>query len=240
VLALAAGRAQAQGGPPFITDDPATPGANRWEINLAAALELLPGEYLLRAPVLDANLGVGDRLQLKYETAWTTAGVSGEETTSALGNSIAGVKARFLDRLRDGAPVDVSVYPQLAFNPVSSEEVGPIERDTVLILPVEAAFSLGPIDLAAEAGYQAVLGEPHRLMGGVVAAHTFAGRLTIGGDLHYEADIDLAADQLVLVVGAVVALVHGHNLLVSVGRVPRASESGQPDLVGYLGLQLHL
>ena len=43
--------ALAQGGPPFLTDDPGTPGDGRWEINLAFTSEIRPSEelYDLRA-----------------------------------------------------------------------------------------------------------------------------------------------------------------------------------------------
>lgn len=59
--------AWAQGGPPFITDDPATPGAGNWEINVGwtGMHRAAGGEYEL--PNLDMNYGWGDRLQLKYE-----------------------------------------------------------------------------------------------------------------------------------------------------------------------------
>lgn len=199
-----------------------------------------PGEYLLRAPVLDLNLGLGDGVQAKYETAWASVDAGDGETASALANSVAGVKWRFVDRLRQGAPVDLSLYPQLSFHPISSRAVGPLERETALILPVEAAASLGPIDLAAEAGYRLVFAGRDGVLAGLVAAHSFGDRLTLGADLHLEAGADLADEELALVLGAVIALAGDHNLLVSAGRSPRGADSGDPDLLAYLGFQLRL
>ena len=38
-VALVAPRALAQGGPPFRSDDPATPGNKHWEINMGLVVE---------------------------------------------------------------------------------------------------------------------------------------------------------------------------------------------------------
>ena len=56
MLALAL-PAAAQGGPPFIGDDPGTPGDGNWEINLAGYGERHPIERLFNAPILDMNYG---------------------------------------------------------------------------------------------------------------------------------------------------------------------------------------
>jgi hypothetical protein len=40
----------AQGGPPFIADDPGTPGDGNWEINVAAYAERHPDERIYNAP----------------------------------------------------------------------------------------------------------------------------------------------------------------------------------------------
>jgi len=45
----------AQGGPPFITDDPGTPGDGNWETNVACITERHPDERIFNAPILDIN-----------------------------------------------------------------------------------------------------------------------------------------------------------------------------------------
>ncbi len=57
-----------QGGPPMITDDPGTPGPNKWEINLAVAWAHRPAEPL-DLPAIDLNYGLGERIQLTLQTA---------------------------------------------------------------------------------------------------------------------------------------------------------------------------
>ena len=91
-----------QGGPPLLTDDPGTPGAGRWEINLAFSLEKVEKERLFEAPLFDLNYGWGDHLQLKFEIPWLVRTQAGEETQSGLGNSAFGLKWRFRDEDRHG------------------------------------------------------------------------------------------------------------------------------------------
>jgi len=59
--------AHAQGGPPFRTDDPDTPGNRHWEINFGWIGDRNPGAGAYQVPDIDINYGLGDRIQLKYE-----------------------------------------------------------------------------------------------------------------------------------------------------------------------------
>jgi hypothetical protein len=59
--------AHGQGGPPFRTDDPDTPGNRNWEINFGLVGQRNPGAGSYQVPDLDINYGLGDRIQLKYE-----------------------------------------------------------------------------------------------------------------------------------------------------------------------------
>ena len=87
----------AQGGPPFRSDDPGTPGNGHWEINIAGIGERNPVQGTYSLPNFDINYGLGDRIQLKYEMAaglQETRG-SSPQLLGGVGNSIAGVKYRF-------------------------------------------------------------------------------------------------------------------------------------------------
>jgi hypothetical protein len=66
-LAALSGKAEAQGGPPLVTDDPGTPGPGHWELNAALTVEHDDRESIYEVPLVDLNYGVGDRLQLKVE-----------------------------------------------------------------------------------------------------------------------------------------------------------------------------
>lgn len=62
--------AHAQGGPPYYTTDPGTPGNKQWEINFGYMPFLYEGQSVTHTPDVDINFGVGDRIQLTYEDAW--------------------------------------------------------------------------------------------------------------------------------------------------------------------------
>ena len=71
--AFGAALAHAQGGPPFITDDPGTPGNRHWEINFGWIADHNPGNAYYETPDIDMNYGWGDRIQLKYELPMAVA-----------------------------------------------------------------------------------------------------------------------------------------------------------------------
>src|SRR6185295_11777557 len=110
-LALGAASARAEGGPPMLTDDTATPAEGHWEINLAMHLEHAGDTTTYELPLADINYGIADRVQLKFEIPWEIEHVNGMGSQSGAGNSIAGVKWRFFDAGEDGWKM--SVYPQL-------------------------------------------------------------------------------------------------------------------------------
>ena len=196
-----------------------------------------PGEYLLEAPDLDINYGVGKRLQLKYETSWNFAGASGDSAVSALGNSLLGIKWRFLDR--PTAPLQISVYPQFNFNPVSTREFGLFDRDLELVFPVELETRAGPFNVVSEIGYNLNLTEIDSFKYGVIVGRS-VGRVNVGAEIHGESDIELSDNALMITVGAVFTLNHRHSFMASVGKSPRDSTSEDPTLMAYLGIQLRL
>lgn len=67
--------ANAQGGPPLITNDPVTPGNGNWEINLGLIPELTNTTHNVRVPQIDLNYGIGKHIQLNYEVpfVWQSA-----------------------------------------------------------------------------------------------------------------------------------------------------------------------
>lgn len=134
-----------------MTDDPGTPGPGRWEVNVAFTLDRRSASRDIGAPLVDANYGWGDRIQLKLEIPWLVADDDVEGRRSGLGNPLLGVKWRFLDE--DKAGVAVSAYPQLGFNLLSSSaDRELVERETSFLLPVSAVKRLGPVSLDVEAG----------------------------------------------------------------------------------------
>jgi hypothetical protein len=86
-----------QGGPPMITDDPGTPGPNKWEINLAVAWAHRPAETSLDLPAIDLNYGLGERIQLTLQTAPVLLKRRERGPIWGLGATEAALKWRFLD-----------------------------------------------------------------------------------------------------------------------------------------------
>src|SRR5258708_6064260 len=82
-----------QGGPPFQSDDPDTPGNKHWEINLGFLGERSRFEGSFETPNIDINYGLGNRIQLKYEVPLSIHEARGEtpgdsdHVAAGLGNS---------------------------------------------------------------------------------------------------------------------------------------------------------
>jgi hypothetical protein len=103
--------ARAQGGPPFLTNDPGTPGDANWEINLGSMQSLARGGSAYQVPQLDINLGLGDRIQLTYEIPYALQDSAGQALHGGWGNAFSGVKWRFLDQGEQGW--QLSTFPQI-------------------------------------------------------------------------------------------------------------------------------
>jgi len=108
LLLLLAAAAHAQGGPPFRTDDPETPGNRHWEINFGFIGDRNPAAGAYQVPDFDINYGLGDRIQLKYElpiaieetrpqAATNTSPAQSGSVIGGLGESLLGIKWRFYE-----------------------------------------------------------------------------------------------------------------------------------------------
>ncbi|MGD0648998.1 MAG: hypothetical protein ABR971_13505 [Acidobacteriaceae bacterium] len=108
LASVLATKAHAQGGPPFRTDDPDTPGNKHWEINFGWMGDRNPQAGAYEVPDFDINYGLGDRLQLKYEIpiaieeTRALPATPGQpaipgEVIGGLGESLLGIKWRFYE-----------------------------------------------------------------------------------------------------------------------------------------------
>jgi hypothetical protein len=199
----------AQGGPPFRSDDPDTPGNKRWEINTVLVGDRGPSRGSYSVPNIDINYGIGSRIQLKYEAPLSiqeSPGASGH-VAGGLGDSLLGVKWRFYahhPKSKESEQVDkkestfgVSIYPQLLLN----NPTGSIRRDIVepgpqLLVPVEANAKIGPIRISGEFGYWFTSKEvPNAWIRGVIAGHEFGNKKELYLEVYDEAATRATRDE---------------------------------------------
>lgn len=250
--------ARAQGGPPFITDDPGTPGAGHWEINVGwnGEYRVAGGDYEL--PNLDMNYGWGERLQLKFEIPLAAATDEDNTTRAGLGDSLVGIKWRPYEHHRaNGPPTEenqdfsLGFYPQaILSNPTASVRRGVVDPGPQYYLPVEFTTRLGPLAFNGELGrWVGNRHVPDRWGRGLIAGHAFSDRFEIYGEFYDLSDIDHAADASpqrseTLGLGLRRTLDRaGHlRLLLMGGRsLHRArAANDEPNWIAYTGLQLLL
>jgi Putative MetA-pathway of phenol degradation len=229
----------AQGGPPLLTDDPETPGDRNWEINAAATWEHRGQGWYWEAPLLDINYGWGAHLQLKYEIPYLLQDTDATRVQSGLGNSLLGIKWRFLDVEQHG--IAVSVYPQVEFNnPTSSRRRGLVNGHTAVLLPVEIARKFGRFSVNLEVGYTVIEREKDEWLYGLAAGYEVYERLQLIGELHGVTQTQGAEDELIFQVGVRQEITKHVGLLFAIGHGLRAPQGEAIMLLGYFGVQCRL
>lgn len=193
--------AYADAGPPFLTTDPGTPGDGHWEINLGSAATTYPGLATLQVPQVDLNYGVGDTIQLTLELPYELAMPRAAPTRSGWGNGYAGIKWRFLDQGEDG--FKVSTFPQLETGVSAHAEAralaGPGPR---LLLPIEVAHKVGPLDVDVEVGYYAFGRMPRERFVGLVVGGAVTRRTELDVELFSDRVMGSGAEATTIDVGA--------------------------------------
>jgi hypothetical protein len=239
--------ARAQGGPPFITDDPGTPGNKHWEIDFGWIADHNPGNAYYETPDIDMNYGWGDRIQLKYELPMAVYTDPNNTTRSGLGESLIGVKWRPYEHHHAGdAPSDenmdfsIGTYPQASINnPTSAVRRGIVENGPQYYLPMEMTAKWGPLNFNGEVGRwfgnQLI---PSRWGRGLIAGHEFNDRFELYSEIY-----DLQDANRIDVGGRQTLDRKGHlRLLFMAGRAIQAvtRQNSEPSWIAYLGVQFLL
>jgi hypothetical protein len=228
----------AQGGPPYYTNDPGTPGNLQWEINLGYMPFLYPNQSVTHTPDVDINFGLGDRIQLTYESAWLRV-ANPSPVKYGMAQDQLGVKWRFYDNQDSGFAM--SIFPQLSVNnPNNSVQRGITPRGASLILPVEFSKKLGPIDLNWEVGYNFVHLGPDGWLAGAVVGHDFTKNLELDVEFYATGTFHPSANQETLGGGLRYKIHPPVILLLMAGRSVQLAGTTQPYFVGYFGLQFLL
>jgi hypothetical protein len=229
----------AQAGPPFLTNDPGTPGDAHWEINLAAAQTIERGSGSYQVPQIDLNYGLGDRIQLTYEIPYVVQSTDGTSKQSGWSNGYPGVKWRFLDQGKDGW--QLSLFPQLETGvSAAAQQRGLGEPGPRFLLPIEAATTIGPVDLDLEAGYYFPRRGVNEHILGLVAGHSFTDRFELDAEAYDDRASGAPPRYTLLDVGGRYKLSRGFVALFMMGRSISGTGAGQPQFNGYFGIQILL
>jgi hypothetical protein len=239
LVAAGCGVSQAQGGPPYYTNDPGTPGNKQWEINLAYMPFLYDGQSVSHVPDVDINFGLGDRIQLTFENAYLRAWATPGPGKYGLGQDQLGVKWRFYDNPDNGWAI--SIFPQVSVNnPDSSVRRGITPRGASVILPMEFSKKVGPIDLNWEAGYNVVHYGSDGWIAGVVAGRDITKNLEMDAEFYSVGAFHPRISAETFGIGARYKIHPPFILLLMAGRSVEAAKNGQPYFVGYFGMQFLL
>jgi hypothetical protein len=238
-LFAAVGTAFAQGGPPYYTTDPGTPGPRNWEINLAYMPFLYTAQSVTHTPDVDINFGIGNRIQLTYENAWLRVKDLPEASRFGLGQSNFGVKWRFYDAGDSGW--SISTFPQAFINnPDDSVRRGITSESNSFLLPFEFAKKVGPVDVNFELGYNFVHKGPSGWLAGIVVGHQFTSKLELDAEFYSQSTYNPYASQPTIDAGMRYRLHNPIILLLMAGRSVEDAGPTQPYFVGYFGVQLLL
>jgi hypothetical protein len=229
----------AQGGPPYYTNDPGTPGNLNWEINLGYEPFFFSDQSVSHTPDVDINFGVGNRIQLTYENAWLRVQNPSSATKFGLGQSNPGVKWRFYDRGETG--LNVSIFPQLFLNNHNDAvRRGITSASESFLMPVEFSRKFGPVDVNWEVGYQFVHKGPDGWLTGLVIGHDFTAKLEGDVEFYSQGAFGTSQVQPSLDFGMRYKIHSPVILLLMAGRGLEPTRSNQSYFLGYFGLQFLL
>ncbi len=231
--------ALAQGGPPYYTNDPGTPGNLNWEINLGYMPFLYSDQSVAHIPDVDINFGIGDRIQLTYENAWLRVQSPSSPAKYGMGQSNPGIKWRFYDKGESG--LNISVFPQLFLNnPNDAVRRGITAASESFLLPIEFSRKLGPVDVNYEMGYQLVHKGPDGGFLGLVVGRDVTRKLELDMEFYYQHTFHPSMNQPTIDFGARYKLHRPVILLFMAGRSLEAARNNQSFFLGYFGIQLLL
>ena len=231
--------AGAQGGPPYLTNDPGTPGNTNWEINLGSMQTIGRRDASYQAPQIDLNYGAGDRVQLTFEVPYILNTAAGQSIQSGWSNAYPGVKWRFLDQGENGW--QLSTFPQVEIGASAQAQQRAIASPGPrLLLPFEVAHKVGPLDLDFEAGYYFPRRGPRERILGLVAGRSLTERLELDVEIYDDRAIGAPPNTTTLDMGGRYKLSRGVIALFMAGRGLSGYSGGQPEFMGYLGIQILL
>jgi hypothetical protein len=191
------------------------------------------------AGVTAENFGLGERIQLTYEVPYVPQTSTHAPLQSGRSNAYPGIKWRFLDQREEGW--QMSIFPQLetagGAHARSIDLTAPGQR---VFLPVEAARKVGPVDVDVEAGYYFPGHGPRERILGLAVGRAVTDRLEFDAEIYDDRVFDAPPQSTTVDVGARYKLRPGIIALFMAGRSISGFGQGQPEFMGYVGVQLLL
>jgi hypothetical protein len=231
--------AHAQAGPPFLSNDPGTPGNANWEINVGSMQSSSRGGSLYQIPQIDLNFGLGDRIQLTYEIPYVLQSSNGQATQSGWGNAYPGVKWRFLDQGEDGW--QMSTFPQMeTAGSQAARQKGIAVAGPRILLPFEVTKQVGSVNVDFEAGYYLPGNSPKERILGLVVGRSVDDRFDLDAEMFDDRIYSASQHSTTLDIGGRYKLGVGVIALFMAGRSVTGFANGRPELIGYLGVQILL
>jgi outer membrane putative beta-barrel porin/alpha-amylase len=223
----------AQGGPPFVTDDPEPAPPGGWEINVPFILERTPGTTDMDAPLFDLNYGLPNT-QLKLEIPVSIVHEDNEGTAAGPGDLLLGVKWRFFNN--EQSQLQLGTYPQVLL-PAGDKSRGLGEGRTAFVLPLLAQKSWGKWTIYGNVGYwwQNAAETRNYIYAGAVLERDINDRLTLGVELFGNTPKERGShSDVAFNIGGTWKLNKHLNLLFTAGR----DIVGDTTAMAYVGLQV--
>lgn len=220
----------------MLTDDPGTPGNGRLENNVAATVEVGQHDQFWQLPDLDLNYGVGDNIQLNFESSFNVLKRDDHGPIGGLGSSSVAVKWRFLDQKTAG--FSISTYPRIEWNTLqSSVRRGLAENGTRLLVPFQVARSFGPVDLDAELGSLLSTVGRSQWVYGIVGGTSITSATYLMAELNGSSRTNFDRDRLTVNFGIRQKIDAHLNLIASCGTDVRSAPGERDPFIAYLGAQ---
>jgi len=225
----------------MITDDPGTPGDKHWEINVGWSEQKMPGSTLIGVPLVDANYGIGDRIELNYQASWNVLQVPGASSTSGMSDTLLAVKWRFYDAGEGG--LQVSMFPQCSFlDPGShSDRRGTAESASTFLMPFEVLKDFGFFSVNADFGHMfSADADEQGWTYGLCVGRNVTTHWELDAEVHLDSSDRLHETETTVNAGTRYDLNEHATLMLAIGKDTGNSRGPRVSLLSYVGVQIRL